>query len=181
VGSDGWAQVPAKGLAFHRETGGRGFQPEPAARAGRHGSRVRRTAERQNGRRVAHVSESEARFIRSFRTVFGETPHRYLQRRRVERSMFLLRETERSVTDICLDVGFSSLGTFSRTFREIVGETPSGYRTGHGPIVAHHCVQLAAMRPLVSARVAAQSSNFGEAAGCGSALGSGPTAMNSHT
>ena len=75
---------------------------------------------------VAHVSE--AHFIRSFRAVFGETPHRYLQRRRVERSMFLLRETDRSVTDICLDVGFTSLGTFSRTFREIVGETPSGYR-----------------------------------------------------
>ena len=83
---------------------------------------------------VAHVSE--AHFIRTFRAVFGETPHRYLQRRRVERSMFLLRETDRSVTDICLDVGFTSLGTFSRMFREIVGETPSGYRHGHGPIVA---------------------------------------------
>jgi AraC-like DNA-binding protein len=112
---------------------------------------------------VAHVSE--AHFIRSFRAVFGETPHRYLQRRRVERSMFLLRETERSVTDICFDVGFSSLGTFSRMFREVVGETPSGYRTGHGPIVAPHCVQLAAMRPRVVARVAMQSSSFGEAAG----------------
>jgi AraC-like DNA-binding protein len=112
---------------------------------------------------VAHVAE--AHFIRSFRACFGETPHRYLQRRRVERSMFLLRETERSVTDICFDIGFSSLGTFSRTFREIVGETPSGYRTGHGPIVAPHCVQLAAMRPRVAARVAMQSSSFGEAAG----------------
>ena len=81
---------------------------------------------------VAHVSE--AHFIRTFRAVFGETPHRYLQRRRVERSMFLLRETDRSVTDICLDVGFSSLGTFSRTFREIVGETPSSYRGGHEPM-----------------------------------------------
>jgi len=60
--------------------------------------------------------------IRTFRAVFGETPHRYLQRRRVERSMFLLRETDRSVTDICLDVGFNSLGTFSRTFRQIVGQ-----------------------------------------------------------
>ena len=94
---------------------------------------------------VAHVSE--AHFIRSFRSVFGETPHRYLQRRRAERSMFLLRETDRSVTDVCLDVGFTSLGTFSRMFREIVGETPSGYRMGHGPIVAPNCVQLAAMRP----------------------------------
>src|SRR6266540_2011981 len=108
---------------------------------------------------------SEAHFIRTFKETFGETPHRYLQRRRVERSMFLLRETERSVTDICFDVGFSSLGTFSRTFREIVGETPSGYRTGHGPIVAPHCVQLAAMRPRVAARVEMQSSSFGEAAG----------------
>jgi AraC-like DNA-binding protein len=111
---------------------------------------------------VAHVSE--AHFIRSFRAVFGETPHRYLQRRRVERSMFLLRESDRSVTDICLDVGFSSLGTFSRTFRDIVGETPSHYREGNGPIVAPHCVQLAAMRPRAGANEVMQSSSFGEAA-----------------
>ena len=89
---------------------------------------------------VAHISE--AHFSRSFRAVFGETPHRYLQRRRVERSMFLLRETDRSVTDICLDVGFTSLGTFSRTFREIVGESPSSYRAGHGPMVAPNCFQM---------------------------------------
>jgi AraC-like DNA-binding protein len=112
---------------------------------------------------VAHISE--AHFSRTFRAVFGETPHRYLQRRRVERSMFLLRETDRSVTDICLDVGFTSLGTFSRTFREIVGETPSGYRMGHGPIVAPHCVQLAAMRPRFAAGEAMRSSSFGEAVG----------------
>ena len=111
---------------------------------------------------VAHISE--AHFIRSFRNVFGETPHRYLQRRRVERSMFLLRETDRSVTDVCLDVGFTSLGTFSRMFRQIVGETPSGYRLGHGPIVAPHCVQLAAMRPREAAGETAQSGSFGEAA-----------------
>jgi len=110
---------------------------------------------------VAHVSE--AHFIRSFRATFGETPHRYLQRRRVERSMFLLRETERSVTDICLDVGFASLGTFSRTFREIVGEAPSAYRRGHGPIVAPHCVQLAAMRPRVTAGATTQVSSSGVA------------------
>src|ERR1041384_567877 len=76
--------------------------------------------------RIAHVSE--AHFTRTFRATFGETPHRYLQRRRVERSMFMLRETRRSVTDICLDVGFSSLGTFSRTFRDIVGQSPTVYR-----------------------------------------------------
>jgi AraC-like DNA-binding protein len=124
-------------------------------------------------RAVAAVAcVSEAHFIRTFRAVFGETPHRYLQRRRVERSMFLLRETDRSVTDICLDVGFGSLGTFSRTFREIVGETPSNYRLGHEPIAAPHCFQMAATRPAVAANrplvaqaaPATQSSSFGEAA-----------------
>jgi transcriptional regulator GlxA family with amidase domain len=75
---------------------------------------------------VAHVSR--AHFSRQFRATFGETPHRYLQRRRVERAMELLRETDHPVTDVCFDVGFNSLGTFSRTFREIVGESPSGYR-----------------------------------------------------
>src|SRR4051794_16769936 len=76
--------------------------------------------------RTAHASE--AHFIRTFRATFGEPPHRYLQRRRVERSMFLLRETDRPVSDICLEVGFASLGTFSRTFRAIVGESPTQYR-----------------------------------------------------
>ena len=109
---------------------------------------------------VAHVSQ--AHFSRSFRAVFGETPHRYLQRRRVERSMFLLRETDRSVTDVCLDVGFSSLGTFSRTFREIVGEAPSEYRLGHPPIEAPNCFQMAATRPRLPAGVAPRSSRFGE-------------------
>ena len=103
---------------------------------------------------VAHISP--AHFSRCFRAVFGESPHRYLQRRRVERSMFLLRESDRTVTDICFDVGFSSVGTLSRTFREIVGQTPSAYREGHGPIVAPHCVQLAAMRPRSSAGRPAQ-------------------------
>src|SRR3712207_4226641 len=100
---------------------------------------------------VAHISE--AHFIRCFRAVFGETPHRYLQRRRVERSMFLLRETDRSVTDICLDVGFTSLGTFSRTFRDIVGEPPSRYRRrgAIGPVPT--CFAMAYTRP----------SSFGEA------------------
>jgi AraC-like DNA-binding protein len=76
--------------------------------------------------RVAHVSP--AHFSRQFRATFGETPHRYLQRRRVERAMELLRETDRPVTEICFEVGFHSLGTFTRTFREIVGEPPSAYR-----------------------------------------------------
>jgi AraC-like DNA-binding protein len=76
---------------------------------------------------------SRSAFIRSFAATFGETPHRYLQRRRIERAMYLLRTTDRSVTDICMEVGFSSLGTFSRTFTEIVGEPPSRFR-GRGRV-----------------------------------------------
>ena len=98
---------------------------------------------------------SEAHFIRTFKTAFGETPHRYLQRRRVERAMFLLVQTDRSVTDICLDVGFTSLGTFSRTFRAVVGESPTSYRERG---VAHdvpNCFAMAWTRP----------SSFGEANG----------------
>jgi AraC-like DNA-binding protein len=95
--------------------------------------------------RVACVSE--AHFIRTFRQTFGETPHRYLQRRRVERSMFLLRETHRSVTDICFDIGFGSLGTFSRTFRDIVGETPSKYRERAKTTPAPTCFTMAWARP----------------------------------
>ena len=81
--------------------------------------------------RIACVSP--AHFIRTFKITFGETPHRYLQRRRVERAMCLLRTTSTGITDICMDVGFSSLGTFCRTFTEIVGETPTRYRT-RGPL-----------------------------------------------
>ena len=81
--------------------------------------------------RVAFVSP--AHFSRRFKATFGETPHRYLQRRRVERAMYLLRSTDRTVTDICMEVGFTSLGTFSRTFADIVGESPSTFR-GRGPL-----------------------------------------------
>jgi transcriptional regulator GlxA family with amidase domain len=95
--------------------------------------------------RIACVSE--AHFIRTFRATFGETPHRYLQRRRVERSMFLLRETHRSLTDICLDVGFTSLGTFSRTFRDIGGQPPSASRRGGGAVAAPTCFVMAWTRP----------------------------------
>ena len=94
---------------------------------------------------------SEAHFIRTFRATFGETPHRYLQRRRVERSMFLLRETERSITDVCLDVGFTSLGTFSRTFRDIVGESPTEYRKRAEVRSAPTCFTMAWTRPATTA------------------------------
>jgi transcriptional regulator GlxA family with amidase domain len=101
--------------------------------------------------RIANVSE--AHFIRTFRTTFGETPHRYLQRRRVERAMFLLRATDRSVTDVCLDVGFNSLGTFSRIFRDIVGAAPTTYRARGTIVAVPTCFAMAWTRP----------SSFGEA------------------
>ena len=90
--------------------------------------------------RLARIAlASTAHFIRSFKETFGETPHRYLQRRRVERAMSLLRQTYRSITEISLDVGFQSLGSFSRTFREIVGETPSAYRLNGAPLPVPNC------------------------------------------
>lgn len=95
--------------------------------------------------RIAEVSE--AHFSRTFRATFGETPHRYLQRRRVERAMFFLRTTERSVTDICFDVGFTSLGTFSRTFHAIVGESPTDFRQRGRMAAVPTCFVMSWTRP----------------------------------
>ncbi|MGM0348916.1 helix-turn-helix domain-containing protein [Streptomyces sp. Adlamb9] len=95
--------------------------------------------------RVAHVSP--AHFARTFRATFGETPHRYLQRRRVERAMYLLRETDRSVTDIAFEVGFGSPGTFSRTFRDIVGSSPRAYRKEAVAAAVPTCFTMAWTRP----------------------------------
>jgi transcriptional regulator GlxA family with amidase domain len=96
--------------------------------------------------RIAHVSE--AHFIRTFKDTFGETPHRYLQRRRIERAMFMLRETDKTVTDISFEVGFASFGTFSRTFREIVGDSPTSYRERkNGSDAVPTCFGMAWTRP----------------------------------
>ncbi|MFD5491470.1 helix-turn-helix domain-containing protein [Streptomyces sp. NPDC127091] len=95
--------------------------------------------------RIAHVSP--AHFTRTFRATFGETPHRYLQRRRVERAMFLLRETDRSVTAIGFEVGFNSPGTFSRTFRDIVGRSPRTYRKEATAVSVPTCFTMAWTRP----------------------------------
>src|ERR1700682_2428614 len=99
------------------------------------------------------ASVSEAHFIPTFQATLCETPHRYPQRRGVERAMFFRRESERSITDVCLDVGFGSLGTFSRTFHDIVKVTPSEYRAREEVIHAPTCFVMAWTRP----------SSFGEA------------------
>ncbi len=71
---------------------------------------------------------SPSHFSRQFRAAYGETPYSYLMTRRIERAMTLLRRGDLSVTEVCFEVGCSSLGTFSARFTELVGETPSAYR-----------------------------------------------------
>jgi AraC-like DNA-binding protein len=71
---------------------------------------------------------SPSLFSRRFREAYGETPYAYLQTRRVERAMGLLRDGGMSVTDVCVAVGFTSLGSFSSTFTRLVGEPPSAYK-----------------------------------------------------
>jgi AraC-like DNA-binding protein len=99
--------------------------------------------------RAAHVSP--AHFTREFRRAFGETPHRYLLTRRLERAAALLRNTDRSVADICMTVGLSSVGSFTTSFGKLYGMSPTAYRAAHPP-AAHRariptCVLQAYARP----------------------------------
>lgn len=75
---------------------------------------------------AAHVSKYH--FSRAFAETYGATPMRYLTRRRIERAQDLLRSANLTVTEVCMLVGFSSLGSFSSRFRELVGESPTAYR-----------------------------------------------------
>ena len=75
---------------------------------------------------AAHVSKYH--FARCFTETYGESPMRYLTRRRIERAQDLLRSANLTVTEVCMMVGFTSLGSFSSRFRELVGETPTQYR-----------------------------------------------------
>ena len=80
---------------------------------------------------------SSAHFSRQFRAAYGETPYAYLMTRRIERAKALLRLGEMSVTEVCIAVGCSSLGSFSARFTEIVGETPTAYRArDHGALAS---------------------------------------------
>jgi AraC-like DNA-binding protein len=106
--------------------------------------------------RAAHLSP--AHFSREFRRAFGETPRQYLLTRRMERAAALLRNTDRSVADICLSVGLTSVGSFTTTFGRTFGLSPTAYRAAHPPasdrVRIPTCVLQAYARP--------QSSSFRE-------------------
>ena len=90
---------------------------------------------------------SRYHFVREFRVAFGETPAAYLSRRRVERAMDLLAHANLTVTEVCMVVGFSSLGSFSRRFRELAGCSPSEYRDRAEPPAIPGCIAMAWSRP----------------------------------
>ena len=102
--------------------------------------------------RAAHLSP--AHFSREFRRTFGETPHRYLLTRRMERAAALLRTTDRSVADICLTVGLTSVGSFTTSFGRTFGASPTAYRAAHPPAArlarVPTCVLRAYARPASS-------------------------------
>ena len=95
---------------------------------------------------------SPAHFSRRFRAAYGETPYAYLMTRRIERAKALLRQGA-SVTEACVAVGCTSLGSFSSRFTELVGETPSRYRARdhRAAEVVPPCVHMVASRPRRSA------------------------------
>ncbi len=99
---------------------------------------------------------SPAHFSRQFRAAYGETPYAYLMTRRIERAKALLRSGELSVTDVCLAVGCTSLGSFSARFTQLVGETPTAYRArNHQDLVSvPGCIAKELTRPShVSSRI----------------------------
>jgi AraC-like DNA-binding protein len=106
--------------------------------------------------RAAHLSL--AHFSREFRRAFGDTPHQYLLTRRMERAAALLRNTDRTVAEVCLTVGLRSIGSFTTTFGRTFGLSPTAYRAVHPPATDRvripTCVLQAYARP--------QSSTFGE-------------------
>ena len=99
---------------------------------------------------------SPAHFSREFRRAFGDTPHQYLLTRRLERAAALLRNTDRSVAEICFTVGLRSVGSFTTSFGRAYGVTPAAYRAAH-PSAASRvrvptCILLAHARPVPAQR-----------------------------
>ncbi|MFL5873005.1 MAG: helix-turn-helix transcriptional regulator [Solirubrobacterales bacterium] len=94
---------------------------------------------------------SKAHFSREFRRTFGESPYVYLLTRRLERAAALLRDTDRSVAEVCLDVGLQGVGSFTTSFKRMYGETPTAYRASFPPAASQArvpgCVVRAYARP----------------------------------
>jgi AraC-like DNA-binding protein len=89
---------------------------------------------------------SRAHFSREFRAAFGESPHNYLLTRRMERAAALLRNTDRSVADICFSVGLQSVGSFTTSFKRTYGVTPTAYRASYPPAAASAMVPACMVR-----------------------------------
>jgi AraC-like DNA-binding protein len=101
---------------------------------------------------------SPAHFSREFRRAFGESPHQYLLTRRMERAADLLRHTDYSVAQICVEVGLSSVGSFTTSFNRTFGMAPTAYRAAHPPAADRARVPSCFVR----ARARPTSSRFGE-------------------
>jgi AraC-like DNA-binding protein len=96
---------------------------------------------------MAHAAGlSRAHFSREFRAAFGESPHNYLLTRRMERAAALLRNTDRSVADICFSVGLQSVGSFTTSFKRTYGVTPTAYRASYPPAAASAMVPACMVR-----------------------------------
>jgi AraC-like DNA-binding protein len=101
---------------------------------------------------------SRAHFSREFRRTFGESPHAYLLTRRLERAATLLRNTDRSVAEICLSVGLRSVGSFTSSFGRAYGRSPTAYRASFPPASRHAVVPTCVLR----AYTRPNNSTFGE-------------------
>jgi AraC-like DNA-binding protein len=95
---------------------------------------------------AAAAGLSRAHFSREFRRAFGVSPHEYLLTRRLERAAALLRNTDRSVADICFSVGLQSLGSFTSSFTRTYGVSPTGYRAAFPPAVGRAVVPSCIVR-----------------------------------
>ncbi len=95
---------------------------------------------------AAAAGLSRAHFSREFRRTFGVSPHAYLLTRRLERAAALLRNTDRSVAEICLDVGLTSVGSFTTSFKRTHGMTPTAYRAAYPPAASHAVVPACFVR-----------------------------------
>jgi AraC-like DNA-binding protein len=110
--------------------------------------------------RAAHLSV--AHFSREFRRAFGETPHRYLLSRRMQRAAELLRTTDRSVADVCHMVGLRSVGSFTTSFGRTFGCSPTAYRAAHLSAAGLPWIPTCVLRAWSRPPSGPQSSRFGE-------------------